>query len=77
MDIAKNCIPIAKSKGKNGKNVPWRNASCEILVQGRKKALNALKRQPSEIKIQNYKDAAFEASSAILAAKQKKLGRIM
>ena len=40
MEIAKQCIPIIKSKGKKGKNVPWWNASCENLVQGRKKALH-------------------------------------
>ena len=71
MDIAKKCIPVSESKGRKGKNVPWWNTSCEKLVQGRKKALNAVKRHPSENNVQSYKDAALEASSAILAAKQE------
>ena len=53
------------------KNVPWWDSSCAESIQGRKKALNALKKHPSADNIQKYRDAEAQATTTILNGKRK------
>ena len=71
LNIAKKCIPVSKSNKKKGKNVPWWDSSCAESIQGRKKALNALKKHPSADNIQKYRDAEAQATTTILNGKRK------
>lgn len=69
--VAREVIPVTSSKPSERKNVPWWNDECKLAVQGRKNALNNLKRSICAENLSKYRTAEQEAKITILNAKKK------
>ena len=70
LSIAGETIPTLRPRPKNKKHVPWWNKKCKDAVTGRKKALNAMKRNPCPQNYQAYREAERSAKQVILEAKR-------
>ena len=71
LSAAKRSIPVTKKTSTNKITVPWWNDSCENAVKERKKALNNLKRNPSEVNRVSYQNKVSLAKFIILEAKKR------